>query len=379
MTEPNGPVASERLHALDLVRASALLLGIVFHAALPFIPDYELWLVMDSTRSWPIAWLAFWLHTFRMATFFLLAGFFGHMLLARRGIGSFIRDRAKRILSPLLIFWPLVLILFGLALGFALWMGAVPVPDEPPPPPELTVERWPLTHLWFLYVLLIFYVVALLARTAVAAIDRVGKLRGIVDRVLATLLRLPFALPLLLAIPVALLLLRHEGWAEWWGIPTPDVGLVPNAAALGSYGFAFGVGWLVHRLDGGLGPLAKLWPLYLPAGLALTIVCLALTSGADFAPQFEGRVRVLYAGLYAASMWLWTFGLIGGALRFIRAESPKVRYLADSSYWLYIVHLPLIVALQAVVAEWPLPAAISVCCYRPPARHTALVPVPCSR
>src|SRR5690606_21192818 len=104
MTEPNGPVASERLHALDLVRASALLLGIVFHAALPFIPDYELWLVMDSTRSWPIAWLAFWLHTFRMATFFLLAGFFGHMLLARRGIGSFIRDRAKRILSPLLIF-----------------------------------------------------------------------------------------------------------------------------------------------------------------------------------------------------------------------------------------------------------------------------------
>src|SRR5688572_22440551 len=57
--ENSGAGASQRIHALDLVRAAALLLGIVFHAALPFIPDYELWLVMDRSRSWPVAWLAF--------------------------------------------------------------------------------------------------------------------------------------------------------------------------------------------------------------------------------------------------------------------------------------------------------------------------------
>lgn len=360
MTEATSPDASARLHALDLVRASALLLGIVFHAALPFIPDYELWLVMDSSRSWPVAWAAFWLHTFRMPTFFLLAGFFGHMLVARRGVGDFIRNRAKRILAPLLIFWPLVLIMFGLAIGLALSLGAVPVPEEPPPPPELTVERWPLTHLWFLYVLLIFYITALLARTAVAAIDRSGSLRSNVDRALAALLRFPFVLPLLLALPVILLLLRNEGWAEWWGIPTPDTGLVPNTAALGSYGIAFGLGWLFHRLKDGLVPLAKLWPLYLPAALGLTIACLVLTGGADFTPQLEGRVRALYAGFYAGSIWLWTFGLIGAALRFIRGESPKIRYLADASYWLYIIHLPLLVALEALVAKWPLPAEIKL-------------------
>lgn len=360
MTAPTASAAAERLHALDLVRASALLLGIVFHAALPFIPEYELWLVMDSSRSWPVAWLAFWLHTFRMATFFLLAGFFGHMLLSRRGVRAFIIDRAKRILVPLLTFWPLVLVMFALAVGLAVWLGAVPVPDEPPPPPQLTVDGWPLTHLWFLYVLLIFYLAALFARSAVAAIDRSGRLRGHVDRALAGLLRLPFALPLLLAVPVALLLARHPAWAEWWGIPTPDVGLVPNATALGSYGLAFVVGWMIHRLDGGLMPLARLWPFYLPAAVALTVTCLVLTSGADFAPQLEGRVRMAYAGCYAASVWLWTFGLIGAALRFIRAESPRVRYLADSSYWLYIIHLPLIVAIEAVVAEWPLPAGLKL-------------------
>ncbi len=360
MTDKGPPAPAERLHALDLVRASALLLGIVFHAALPFIPDYEAWLVMDDIRSRPVAWLAFWLHSFRMPTFFLLAGFFGHMMLGRRGTAGFVRDRARRILAPLLIFWLPVMILFGLTMAFAAAIGAVPVPDEPPPLPQLTIEGWPLTHLWFLYVLLIFYAATLLGRTAVGALDRNGRLRSLIDRALAALLGLPFALPVLLAVPVTALLLRHEGWAEWWGIPTPDVGLVPNAAAFGSFGLAFALGWLLHRLEGGLAPLARQWALHLPVAAAITVVCLVLTIGAEFAPQLEGDVRAAYASLYAASLWLWTFGLIGAALHFIRTESPRIRYLADASYWLYIVHLPLIVALEATVARWPLPAGIKL-------------------
>ena len=66
----------------------------------------------------------------------------------------------------------------------------------------------------------------------------------------------------------------------------------------------------------------------------MTIVCLAMTGGPAFGPQLDGETKVLFAGLYSAGIWLWTFGLIGAALRFIRRESPKVRYLADSSYWL---------------------------------------------
>ena len=48
------------------------------------------------------------------------------------------------------------------------------------------------------------------------------------------------------------------------------------------------------------------------------------------------------------------------ALRFLRHENPAIRYLADSSYWLYIVHLPLLVALEAVVSKWPLPAELKL-------------------
>src|SRR6187551_1936395 len=132
MSDQAAATPTERVHALDLVRALALLFGIVFHAALSLLPGYELWLVMDQARSWPVAWLAFALHSFRMTTFFLLAGYFGRLVLVRRGTRGFVSNRAKRILAPLLIFWLPVLILFTLALVLGTSLGAIPTPDEPP-------------------------------------------------------------------------------------------------------------------------------------------------------------------------------------------------------------------------------------------------------
>ena len=360
MNEHNAATASERLHALDLVRAAALLLGIVFHAALPFMVDYELWLTLDQVRSEPITWLAFTLHTFRMTTFFLLAGYFGRLLLIRRGTRGFVRDRGKRILAPLLIFWLPVMILYVLALALAASRGAIPVTDEPVAPPEFTLTGFPLTHLWFLYVLLLLYGAALILRAAITAIDRKGSMRDVVDRVLAATLRIPFVLPALLASLVAALLLSHPAWPEWWGIPTPDRGFLPNFAALGSYGLAFGFGWLVQRSKEGFLPLVRLWAPYLIAAPALTAAAFALVGAPSFEPQLEGQTRWIFAGLYAAAGWCWTFGLIGAALRFIRHESPAVRYLADSSYWLYIVHLPLLVAIEALVAHWLVPAELKL-------------------
>lgn len=351
---------SERLHALDLVRSAALLLGIVFHAALPFLPDMQLWLVLDSQRSQPVSWLAFTLHSFRMATFFLLAGFFGRMMFHRKGMGGFAKDRAKRILAPLVVFWPVVLAGYGVALIFAASVGAVPVADEPPPLPSLTVEAWPLTHLWFLYVLLLIYAATLLLRGLVVAIDREGKFRSRIDKVLEEVVRFPFVLPVLLAVPVGFLLQHYPGWIEWWGIPTPDTGLVPNAAAFFSYSLAFWTGWLVHRLKDGFTPLASQWLFYLPVALVLTFACLTLTKSHALAPQFQGDDKLVFASLYGLLVWLWSFGLIGAALRFIRKESPKIRYLADSSYWLYIIHLPILVMVEAVVAKWAIPAEIKL-------------------
>ena len=53
-------------------------------------------------------------------------------------------------------------------------------------------------------------------------------------------------------------------------------------------------------------------------------------------------------------VWLMVFGSIGLFRRMLSGERTWVRYLSDSAYWLYLVHLPLILLGQWFVREWPL-------------------------
>ena len=96
--------ASERLHALDAVRGGALLLGIVLHATLSFVPaSSRFWIIQDIHTSPTLGLLSFTIHVFRMTTFFVMAGFFAHMSFHRRGTAGFLKDRLQRIVLPLLI------------------------------------------------------------------------------------------------------------------------------------------------------------------------------------------------------------------------------------------------------------------------------------
>ena len=51
-----------------------------------------------------------------------------------------------------------------------------------------------------------------------------------------------------------------------------------------------------------------------------------------------------------------SFGLIGLFRRVFATERRGVRYLSDASYWMYVVHLPLIMAAQWLVRDWSVPA-----------------------
>ena len=66
------------------------------------------------------------IHMFRMSAFFLMAGFFGRMLVERRGATGFVKDRLKRVAVPLFLFGPVVLLvsLGGWALGALLLLLA---------------------------------------------------------------------------------------------------------------------------------------------------------------------------------------------------------------------------------------------------------------
>ncbi|HEY4942204.1 MAG TPA: acyltransferase family protein [Rhizomicrobium sp.] len=345
---------SERLHALDAARGFALLLGIVFHATVSFLPaPVPLWIVMDNSRSLALAVAFYVLHMFRMTMFFVIAGFFAHMSFHKKGARAFIKDRLKRIGIPLVVGWP---ILFALILGATIY-GAVVMSHGgklPPPPPYPGFPAFPLTHLWFLYVLLLLYAATLLLRGLIALVDRKGRLRVGVDGIVRRLVENPAGL-VVLAAPTAVTLFSLP-WLQWFGIMTPDSSLVPNAGAAVGFFTAFGLGWLVHRQRGLLDVWRRRWLLNLALALGFTAASLAIAGLAPLlAPAPHDGKTALYAATYTMAIWTWTAAVIGMALRFLSGYSAVRRYIADASYWLYLIHVPLVMALQVAVSQlaWP--------------------------
>lgn len=340
---------SPRQHALDAARATALLLGIVLHATMSFFLPFP---AVDSSPSAALGGGFYVIHMFRMSLFFLIAGFFARMSLERYETRAFIKDRAKRILLPLIVGWVLLappilaIMIWGMRRSFpeADLAAGAPVAAGP--------DGLPLTHLWFLYYLLLFYALALVVRPWLA------RLAGPADAILKRVLQIGVA-PLLLALPMALLLFLKADWLLWFGIPTPDFGLTPQLPAIVAYGVAFAFGWTLHRQQDLLLAIGRRWAWHLVAAIALTVLCFKLIG---IAPQFDAPTeiaggspaRALYASAYSLAVWCWTLGLLGAALRFCQQPSAAVRYVADASYWMYLVHLPLVFALQVLVMHWPL-------------------------
>ena len=56
--------------------------------------------------------------------------------------------------------------------------------------------------------------------------------------------------------------------------------------------------------------------------------------------------------------WGMCLGLIGLFRVLLPRERPSVRYLADASYWIYLIHLPLVIGAQIMVRDWALPSGI---------------------
>jgi len=53
---------------------------------------------------------------------------------------------------------------------------------------------------------------------------------------------------------------------------------------------------------------------------------------------------------------------MGAGIQFFNHESALRRYIADASYWVYIVHVPVIVFLQTLVMDVPLHWSIKFPC-----------------
>jgi len=73
---------------------------------------------------------------------------------------------------------------------------------------------------------------------------------------------------------------------------------------------------------------------------------------------------VLYTAAYVVGLWCWVFAFVGAAVRYLSTPHAVTRYLADASYWVYLMHLSTLMffinLLRPYDWHWSLKLAISV-------------------
>ncbi|MEO6992978.1 MAG: acyltransferase family protein [Lacunisphaera sp.] len=347
-----------RLDYLDATRAFALLLGVLFHAAMSFSPYFMGWAVQDiSTSPWVTNFFLV-SHSFRMELFFLLAGLFSRGMLVRRGLGEFLRSRAIRLGVPFVVGWFILrpLIVSGWIMGsasmrgdYSFWAG---IRAGFATLKTLPTDLLTGTHLWFLYYLILVTGVTLTVRAVVHGADRAFPVRDLLPRLDALafwLSRSAWAWPVLI-LPTA-----GAMWGmRYWGMDTPDRTLWPQLPVLAVYGGFFGLGWLFARQPDAItafGRVTAVRVLYSVGSFVLTLKLSAVQTDLGHPHYFAARVAFTLG--YAVMMWTLVALTLGVFRKFCAEARPAIRYLADSSYWVYLFHLPVVVWLQVAVAEMP--------------------------
>jgi len=331
----------ERIHALDNLRGIIMWLGIVLHVAVQHLtgPSPLPW--HDSqTTPWADLITVF-IHVFRMPVFFILAGFFAAMLANKHGMQGMLANRAKRIALPFLVFWPILFVsmmVLGLMFVHLMKTGTIGIDMSLVPKPKeqrLPSGDHPLIntmHLWFMYYLMWFCLSAwLLGKIAPSVPSRVTLVLTKIAKLFVT----RWWGFILLSLPLA-----YIGSFYPHGMVAPNGFFIPNQYEFLHNGLFFAFGWAFFRYKDALIPRfqKKLW-WYLLIGCIFFIgalVCFEMDKK-QVLPKHQSQLLIAF--VYNLATWLWSFFLIGLFLRFVNSHSKILRYLSDSSYWVYLVHM----------------------------------------
>jgi len=353
---PNQPPTkapeSRRFFALDSLRALMMLLGIYLHGVVGYsagASDTD-WPFKDPHPTAIFDWTIGYIHAFRMPVFYVIAGFFAALLIDRRGARSFLRNRVQRILVPFVVGWTL---LFPMVFLLAVYSR---VADEPHAwnqacqsilSLEFVRHRHPL-HLWFLEYLLLFYMAQ---AAAILILPRVLPPRALLvgNSMFRWVVKCPWK-PLILAVPMFLVL----SMTRYGSVETPQ-GFFPAVRILLPYSITFLFGWLLFENIDLLDELQRgaLTQVALTFGVVVLIVPIA-----PWLDLHRTPARFIVAAATSLLMWLMICGLTGVFLRYLNRPLPRMRYLADSSYWLYLIHMVALMALQILLRPVPWPAAL---------------------
>ena len=338
---PLAGAPAPRFAEFDALRATAIFLVVTLHSALAYthhdIPRL-LWGVREPSRGDGFDQFCWWAMAVSVPLFFTISGFFASMAVASRGAASFWAGRVRRVVVPSFAAAPIILPLSFLAWAVG-WLvtdrctfrevGRLRFRD-----PAIEADLYGPAHLWFVeYLIPILWVYS---RTQARSVPASTATRWLAR----------WWAPLALAVPSTALMLLHR---RWTGV---DAGLdrhnaiFPEPLRLLHFAAFFLVGSAIHRTPGMLAQLERRGG-WLLAATVPVFLCRGWLLPLDWEPEAPWTFSLLAAGAGALGSWLSVFGLIGAYRRVFARPNPVARYLAASSFWVYLVHLPIVGLMQA--------------------------------
>ncbi len=351
------PHKTERIHSLDSLRAIMMLLGLVLHSALTYNVTFhgDAWELKDpfSTNVFTDS-VVFFIHSFRMPIFFLVAGFFGALLFYERKPIKMIKNRISRITFPFVVFlfilWPIILITFS-------YTNAVFSRNENPLTIALVTfsslaSFLPKTtfHLWFLYYLMhTTFTTVLLA----LLLKKSANITSHITKSFNWIIQRPFVRILFFSGVTFLVYLFLETT-----MIEASVSLIPDLNTFVFYFFSYLVGWVFFKSKHLLSTLMSYDWLSVILAVLLTVFQGLVTQDASSEVIVLNSKSEGIMILGAITVWLFIFGITGLFIRYGSDHSIKMRYISDASYWVYLIHLPITAIIPAFIYEWQLHAVI---------------------
>lgn len=192
-------------------------------------------------------------------------------------------------------------------------------------------------HLWFLW-FLCWYVVGFAIITKATEVLAFPSIPNVWIR---SLWRYLWLIPLA-AVPQYFMARETGGFG-----PDTSIGLLPLPAVMAYYAIFFGYGVMYFGSEDRELVVGRYFAWAI--GLAMILV---FPVGLSIQQPKLGIERLVFSIVQVSYAWLMSFGLMGLFHRFFSGERRWVRYLSDSSYWIYLVHLPLVMYLQYLVRDW---------------------------
>lgn len=325
---------AQRYYALDSLRGIIMWLGIIIHVALNHMVGENVIPWRDSQTGQLADFIGIFLHTFRMPVFFILAGFFAAMLLDKQGPRGMCINRVKRLALPFAIFWPIILVsttIIGQLFLSKMHLGYLDSGFDASP---YQVGRTPINtlHLWFLYYLIGFCITA-------ALIYKISRQLTLLTREkivsLFSILATRWWGLIILTLPLVGVGIFYE-----FGFVVPDGSLIPNFGEYIHNGTFFLFGWFFFLNKEKVMPHIQqyCWH-YAISGAIVFFMVLGEFGMIEQGIMDPEHARAIIAFTYNFVSWLWSLALIGIFLRYLPNQNAFLRYLSDSSYWVYLVHI----------------------------------------